>query len=217
MKIKKLRLKSKHLEKQKAFYVNQLGFELLEASNSFFSIRVGETHLSFEKSNEALYYHFAFNIPSFQIKEAADWLEKQDIKLMEYEASCFVKFESWNADAIYFYDSDGNIVEFIARKNLEIISDQPFSINSILNVSEIGMPVVNVNEMYQHVLKYPGLQQYSGDQHYFCTMGDEHGLFLIVDQNTKKWMPTDLPAIPAAFQMEMSIDGKDYTFKYPLS
>jgi len=215
MQIKSLRLKSQNFEKQKRFYVNQLGFKLLEETDIHFSIQAGGTRLTFEKSFEPLYYHFAFNIPSFQIREAADWLRKQRIELMQYEDSCFVMFESWNADAIYFYDLDGNIVEFIARKNLKITTDQIFSINSILNVSEIGMPVTDVEAMYHHLTGYSGLQQYSGDQHYFCTMGDEHGLFLIVDQKTKKWMPTELPAIPATFQMDMNIDGKDYIFRYP--
>ncbi|WP_260321042.1 hypothetical protein [Peribacillus simplex] len=40
------------------------------------------------------------------------------------------------AHAFYFYDPSGNIVEFISRYEIAKDSIEPFSVKSILNISE---------------------------------------------------------------------------------
>lgn len=214
MQIKNIQLRSQNLESQKTFYVDRLGFELLKDSENKFSISCGKTQITFERSSKKNYYHFAFNIPSFQIKEAFDYLESKSVEFIPYQGSFFIDFKSWNAEAVYFYDADRNLVEFIARKNMEIKSSHNFSIKSILGLSEIGMPVLNVKSVYQQLVNKLEMEQYSGDQSYFCAMGDEEGLFIIVDQNKKNWMPTDLPAIPVPFKMEILENDKNYDFEF---
>ena len=49
------------------------------------------------------------------------------------------QFENWNANAVYFYDNNGNILEFIARHDLQNNQFTPFNSESILNISEIGI------------------------------------------------------------------------------
>jgi len=214
MKIKSIHLHCKNLEAQKDFYTNQLDFDLLESSTKKFSIQTGITKITFEKNLNHNYYHFAFNIPSFQIQEAFDWLKSKAVEFISYEGSYFIDFKDWNADALYFYDADGNIAELIARKNMAIKSDEKFSKKSILGVSEIGMPVMDVGVTRQRIIDELNLNQYSGDQHYFCAMGDEEGLIIIVDQKVKKWFPTTMPAISAPFRMNVEIEGKEFDFKY---
>ncbi len=214
MRIKKIHLYSKKLAAQKAFYTDQLGFELLKSSENEFTIQTGVTQITFEKNTEHNYYHFAFNIPSFQIQEAFDWLKTKAIEFITNEDSYFIDFKSWNAAAVYFYDADGNIAELIARKNMAIESKEEFSEKSILGVSEIGMPVMDVGLTHSKIIDELGLIQYSGDQDYFCAMGDEEGLLIIVDQKVKKWFPTELPAVPVPFKMEVEIEGKEFGFQY---
>ena len=50
-------------------------------------------------------------------------------------------FSAWNADALYFLDPAGNVVELIARHSLPNASDAPFGPDAFLEVSEVGMPV----------------------------------------------------------------------------
>lgn len=214
LKINHLYLRSKALKAQEDFYTKKLGFELLESSASHFTIQLEATYLTFEQSEDFQYYHFAFNIPSFQVKEAFAWLDSKATTFIKYKEAYIVDFQSWNAEAIYFYDMDGNIGELIARKNLAIVSDASFSVKSILNVSEIGLSVLDVGATFQQLTEAVHLPQYSGDQHYFCAMGDEEGLFIIVDQKTKLWMPTQLPAVAAPFKLNMTNAGNDYKIEY---
>jgi hypothetical protein len=41
--------------------------------------------------------------------------------------------------SLLFYDNNGNVLEFIARYNLDTESDKKFDGNSIVSVSEIGL------------------------------------------------------------------------------
>jgi hypothetical protein len=87
------------------------------------------------------------NVPENRITEAIEWLGKK-IPLIEYERNPLVNFQNWNAHSVYFYDPSGNIVELIARHNLPNKSESVFDSGSFLNISEIGMPVSSVNNLY---------------------------------------------------------------------
>lgn len=50
-------------------------------------------------------------------------------------------FSFWPAHACYFEDLAGNIVELIARHNENPTSESPFTISSILNISETSLVV----------------------------------------------------------------------------
>lgn len=213
MQIAKLRLFSKQLERQKAFYTARLGFELTAETADSFTVKTGTTELCFVQSESAYYYHFAFNIPSFQMLDGYAWLQAKAVACIPYQGNDIVDFKNWNAEAVYFYDEDGNLGELIARKNMAIEKETPFSAQSILSISEIGLAVMEVKKQYDLFKSY-GLQQYSGDQDYFCAMGDEEGLFIIVDQQRKQWMPTVLPAIPAPFFIQIMQTNKAYSFHY---
>ncbi len=183
------------------------------AKSSTLRLMNGST-LTFEQTDAFIPYHFAFNIPSFQIREALNWLQSISVDMIPYKEQFLVDFKAWNADAVYFYDPDGNILELIARKNLNLSTNQAFSAKSILSISEIGMPVQNVFEASEMLKATIGLKQYSGDRDYFCAMGDEEGLFIIVDEARKKWMPTEIPAKAAAFESLIDYAGREWAINY---
>jgi catechol-2,3-dioxygenase len=185
MKIKELKLYSNHLKGQKEFYVSLFGLELVNDSSTWFTVKVGETFLSFIKNDDNPYYHFAINIPSNQIEESAKWLRER-VSILPFEDKDIINFPAWNAKSIYFYDADKNIVEFIARRNLNIISTNTFSGNSLLHVSEIGLPTSNVPELFKKLNEVYGLEKYNCDLKKFCAIGDEYGLFIVVNYNLKK-------------------------------
>jgi catechol 2,3-dioxygenase-like lactoylglutathione lyase family enzyme len=201
MKINRLILYTAQLEEQTTFYKDVLGFKLVEKTPDHSSFKTGTSILSFYYRETSTPYHFAFNIPSNQINEALQWL-KQRVEVLTDERIEIHDFESWNAQAVYFYDKDQNIVEFIARKNLKIESFTAFRPESILNISEIGLPVNNMERTLHHLNLVKKLPIYSGDMERFCAAGDENGLFIIINKEKKKWYPNDDTPHSSYFRME---------------
>ena len=209
MNFKTLTLYSAHIDEQCQFYNEVLGFILLEKDSTHFAVRVGKTVLRFVYREEVEIDHFAFNIPSNQEKEALNWL-KERLNVLPYDGDELIDFPNWNAKTMYFYDADGNILEFIARKNLQENQQIPFSIDSVLEVSEIGLPTGNLKEIYHCIGEQFPIPIYSGSLEQFCALGNERGLLIVVDKNSKKWLPNDEVANPAPFNLTVTLDKKTF-------
>src|SRR6202008_3247898 len=110
---------SKNIAAQKAFYSDVLDFLVIETAENSIDIRIGDSTLCFVQFDNATPYHFAINIPSNKEHESLHWL-KQRVEILKHENDELIDFPNWNAKAMYFYDADKNIVEFIARKNLNM-------------------------------------------------------------------------------------------------
>src|SRR5690625_4251509 len=100
----------------KNFYHHLLEFPISEKGDHFFSLRIGTSTLTFKQSEEKSIYHFAFNIPGNHITTAKHWLSER-VSLNKEDGKDEIYYKSFNADAIYFNDPAGNIVEFIGRRN----------------------------------------------------------------------------------------------------
>lgn len=202
MKFKQIKLYTSKLEEQKKFYTQVLGMTLLEEKENSFILSIGKTKLEFVYKLEATPYHFALNIPSNQGAEALAWL-KERVAVLDFEGQELVDFKDWNAEAMYFYDADNNIVEFIARKNLKEIRQDAFSVNSILEVCEIGVPTDNVASFYNSIQEFFAIEVYSGDLTRFAALGDERGLFIVINDEVKKWIPRDDEPFRSPFEVEL--------------
>jgi catechol-2,3-dioxygenase len=213
MKIKELKIYSNHLKEQKEFYVSLFGLELANDSAFLFTVKVGDSLLSFIKSEDNPYYHYAINIPSNQILESSEWLRER-VNILPYEDKEIVNFPAWNANSIYFYDADKNIVEFIARRNININSNNSFSSNSLLHISEIGLPTNDVPKAFNKLNKHYALEKYDCDLRKFCAVGDEYGLFIVVNYNSKKWLPFQDEALPFPFEIHFDNNkGNTYSLR----
>lgn len=214
MKIKNLNLFTNNLEEQKKFYTSVLGLKLISEDSESFTLSIGSTNLIFTQSKEILNYHFAINIPSNKIIDAYEWLKKR-VKIQGFNGNEIVNFSDWNAEAIYFHDAGKNIVEFIARKKLNIISEVNFSEEGLLCISEIGTPTNNVRKIYKELNTKYGLEKYDCEDDVFCAIGDEHGLFIVIDKTKKKWIPNmdDAGANPYKISIEVD-EGIIYELKY---
>lgn len=211
MKLHFLQLNTSKFSALQRFYVDLLGLPLRASNEDQFSFQAGETLIEFKKGAESPYYHFAFNIPVGQIEAAADWLEQEkDIKVLPFQGNRIVDFKAWEAKAIYFYDPAGNIIEFISREPLGIESAERFDASSIISVSEIGLPLIDVERIIQLLEEISDLEVYDGDRSRFCAMGDPQGLFIVVDQAEKDWIPNDDPA--KAFPLKVHFEQKEQMF-----
>ncbi len=203
--IKELLIYTSKLNEQIEFYRDVLALAVINKSENSISFKIGYSTLTFCYNDLAKPYHFAFNIPSNKEHEALAWL-KQRVKVLTYQGNELVDFVNWNAKSIYFYDADKNVVEFIARKNLKIEISEPFNSTKLLGISEIGLSVNNVAGIYHKINSIRKTDLYFGNLEWFCAAGDELGLFIIIDQNKKGWMPCNDYAYTSDFKISGDIN-----------
>lgn len=184
------------LDETRKFYADLLGFELIKSDEHSFSFKAGHSFFSFRSSdNKQPQYHFAFNIPSNKIYEAVRWVAQRTQVIELADKKFIADFDSWNAKAFYFYDNNKNIVEFIARFDLDNSSQQDFDISSVEAISEMGIVTDLPLQFSEELLKQFDLSYFSKEERRenFVVMGDDSGLMIIVKTN-RNWYPTNLPA-----------------------
>lgn len=208
MKIEELTLFTNNLEQQVNFYSAILELPIINSTPESCSFKIGQSTLVFQYKKDVVPYHFAFNIPSNKEDEALKWL-KERVETIPFDENEIIDFSNWNAKAIYFYDADKNIVEFIARKNLNSNFFDKFSSKSILNISEIGVVTTQIKEVFKSLNQIDKIDVFSGDFERFCAVGDENGLFIIVHKQLKKWFPTG----DKIYESDFIIKG-NYNFEF---
>jgi len=202
MKIEELKILTQNFTDQINFYQNVIGLKLIEIKNQEAIFKIGKSILKLVKSDNFHPYHFAINIPCNKEYEALIWLKKR-VEILKDGDNEIQNFSFWNAKAIYFYDTDKNIVEFIARKNLKNKSLENFRANSLLEISEIGMPVNNIKSSYKTLKEITNIKKYDGGLEKFCAIGDEEGLFICINKNLKNWYPVKDKAYSSYFQIKL--------------
>ncbi|AUM65001.1 glyoxalase [Brevibacillus laterosporus] len=207
MRIMEIVLQSNRLDEMKSFYSELLGFCIKQASAEAFTIATGESKITFQKNVTDLgaYYHFAFTIPSNKLTESIQWLQHKGISCFSTDRQNQFFFPAWNATAAYFYDPDGNLVEFIAHHSLHNPSETPFSENSILYISEIGLPVPHVAESSKHICEAFEQEIWRKDEKQFAAVGDVEGLFILIE-TSRLWFPDE--RIPGVFPTQVTIQGE---------
>ena len=190
MHIKEIILYSPDIKTLKFFYSEILELPVYYKSENKISLAAGNSLLTFIKGSKRKrpFYHFAFNVPSDKFKEAKEWITSSGISLISLNGEDEFDFKSWNAHSIYFYDPADNIVELISRHGLKKEDTEKYYGDLILNISEIGLPVLDVKTAIEKINNISGIPFYSGDDKSFAAMGDEHGLFIIVKEG-RKWFP----------------------------
>jgi hypothetical protein len=219
MQIRKLILETEDPALLSAFYESVLEIPVFQGKD-FFLLTVGETDIIFRtaSSQPNPYYHFALNIPANKIEEARNWLsgKVELIWLQDYESD-IADFVGWHARAVYFFDAAGNIVELIARSDLDNAMAEPFSPSQFLSVSEAGLvfPENEIDHRTSELMKRYSLPFFSKQlpEQQFKVLGDNLGLLIIVSEH-RNWYPTNnKPAGIFPMEIEFESKGKEYVFK----
>jgi catechol-2,3-dioxygenase len=185
------------LEAMKAFYGKTLDLGV-SGKGDRFTVEAGETMITFVSATDAdtapdtaggrpPFYHFAFNIPENKIVQALEWQKARTPMLAIPEANRaagyppeVVDYPHWNAHSIFFLDPAGNVIEYIARHDLNNGDKHPFGWTDILYASEIGLVVDDVPAATGMVKELAAVSPYKGESDAFTAMGDEYGLLLLM-------------------------------------
>ena len=169
------------------FYRDVLG---LPAAHAGF--RVGHTDVELTPVADAEpYYHFALRVPRNRFTAACDWIAARTQVLEE------TRFDTWDAEACYFEDPAGNIVELIAHHELpEEGPDGAFAGTELLGVCELGLVGPETVTMAA-ALEEIDLELWDGtlEPGRLAFMGSRDGVLILCPEG-RGWMPTDRPAEP---------------------
>jgi catechol 2,3-dioxygenase-like lactoylglutathione lyase family enzyme len=203
------------LAKMREFYHDRMGFRILEENDREISFETGASELHFLLTNPKLgdggrgngepMYHFAFNIPpdsllaarAWHMKHAALVAPRADLRDPDYPDDVW-HFRHWNAHSVFFFDPAYNIVEFIARHDLDCLAwgNKDFSVENIAYISEVGFvfddegsakAARGLHDKFE-------LNAYPHGSQPWWAMGDERGLLLCLARKGQTWGEnTDTP------------------------
>ena len=215
MRFKKIKLYTNQLASEKRFYSEILGFKIADEHSGFFSVKVGWTVLSFEKSETEHNYHYCFLLPANTINQALEWMEKRTEVIDIEEGRKIENFKDWNADSFYFHDASGNIAEFSVRYDLENNIESEFDHPEVLGVNEMGLATKDVQNINNQLQTGLGTKFWKGDLKRFGTNGSQEGIFLLPNYKMKEfWFPTSLRIKPEPFEAVVENNGKTYHVEF---
>ncbi|HZJ24557.1 MAG TPA: hypothetical protein VFD54_14665 [Anaerolineales bacterium] len=190
MHITYLELQASDLQAQKDFYANILELPVKLTSLGL-EVKTGNTDILFAQAAADFdgAYHFAFNIPQNQFRGAKDWISRRVPLLHDENGKDEFESESWNSVSVYFKDAAGNVLEFIARHNLKNAVEGDFDSRQILQVSEIGLPSVDVMTFADELCARLNLTVFKQQPNEtFTPVGDDNGLFILPIKD-RVWIP----------------------------
>ncbi|MCL1670022.1 VOC family protein [Elizabethkingia ursingii] len=215
--ISELILQTNNLAETEKFYSENLQLEMITKTESSVSFRAGDSILTFEQNDreENFRYHFAFNIPANQLEEAIIWVYNKIELIRNPESHLITNFDNWKAQAIYFYDNNGNLAEFIDRTDLDNNSDTEFSSKSILNISEIGIVTDNPLNLASQITQQTGVDYFvkGPKTEDFVVLGNDNGLLIIVSPD-RNWYPTANKAEQHKVKARIVTDQAEIGFEF---
>jgi catechol-2,3-dioxygenase len=212
MNITYVEISSKDLPAQRDFYANILELPAT-LDSAVLEVQAGKTVLRFTQAPSEFNgaYHFAFNIPENQYQAAKQWITARAPLLRDKTGKEDFESQSWTSTSLYFLDAAGNVLEFIARHNLENAATGAFHASQILNVSEIGLPSEDVVTLANQLCTQLGLSVFKQEPNEsFTPVGDDNGL-LILPIKDRIWMPdSGVPAKLLPVKVRGEANGKDW-------
>jgi hypothetical protein len=179
-----------------AFYGRQLALPVT-VSDDELSIGVGETTVEFVAASDEPFYHFALLVPGNRFDEALGWARAKTELLPDRESADVVfDFDAWSAQACYFHDPAGNVVELIAHRGVdETDARGEFAASELVGFSELGL-VGDPRAMAESLAQRLGLELWDGtlDVPGALAFVGERARTLILAPEGRGWLPTGRPS-----------------------
>lgn len=181
------------------FYVGCLGFGA-EAGDWLTLEAGGGDRVAFAPTPDGgqPFYHFALLVPGDRYAAARAWAEQYaELLGRPGQASTTFRFDAWDADACYFHDPAGNIVELIAHRGAgegRAVGGE-FTAGELLGISEIGMVVADPPAAAR-TLASAGVELWSGGVEGAAALAfvGRQAHTLILCAPGRPWLPTQRPA-----------------------
>jgi catechol 2,3-dioxygenase-like lactoylglutathione lyase family enzyme len=180
-----------------SFYGSSLGLPLTRVDADELAVEVGETVLEFRGAAGSPYYHVALLVPGDRFVAALAWAGDRVELLPDPETGDAVfDFTNWDAEAAYFHDPAGSIVELIAHHGIgESGATGAFAPAELLGVSEIGL-VCDPPSLAEALERELGLEVWDGtvEGEGRLAFVAEKARTLILCRAGRPWLPTGRPA-----------------------
>jgi catechol 2,3-dioxygenase-like lactoylglutathione lyase family enzyme len=189
-----------------AFYEEGLGLPLADR----LAFRVGESELALSPGRGEPFYHFALLVPGDRFDAALEWA-KTRVALLPDPDTVF-DFDFWDAQACYFHDPAGSIVELIAHRGIAASGRTgAFAPTELVGISEVGL-VGDPPALADAFREGIGLDVWSGsvDEPGALAFVGEQARTFILAPTGRGWLPTGRAAEPHAVEavIEGPVDGE---------
>ena len=210
MNISKTILVTRHLQTMKDFYLKQIGFPLVSETNDSFTMQIGTDQLTYRQTDDVdTQYHMAFNIPENVFQEGKAWLAARTSLLIE-KGQDEIYFDFTDSHSCYFYDSDENVLELIARHQINPTKeDQTFDVSDILGIGEMSLTVKDVLEIGERLAEIGVLERRErplngASLNFLGPVADGTHILLVPEGRTWLFSPKTAKVSP----IEMELDGR---------
>jgi hypothetical protein len=201
------------------FWENTIGCKVVNQNFNTFSIKIGTSLLTFKPNTTTIdrpQYHFAILIPANQIENCLAWLKnggiKKDGKAIQLWRGGVTNAEIiqsplYNSSSVYFADYGGNIIELVARRNLENSEEGEFSPEMFKEINSVSMVTKEVKAAQKLITDSLGYQPVDRTTTGYKVMGNANGLINILVQSRIIPPTTTEQAYP--YEMELVVQNPD--------
>jgi catechol 2,3-dioxygenase-like lactoylglutathione lyase family enzyme len=195
------------LDAQERFYRDRLGLEVDRGPDRV-GVACGPARIEFVAADGAPFTHFALLAPGNRFAEGCVWLgERVDLLPDPDTGQPVFDFEFWDAQACYFEDPAGNIVELIAHRGVEDSHRPGFAAGDLRGLSEVGLVTHDKPAAAAAVESTFGVPVWDGS-------ADGPGLAfagrrartLILAPPSRHWLPTQRAALACPTEVELELD-----------
>ena len=171
---------------------------------------IGETTLEFAPGPGEPFYHFALLVPGDRFDAAVSWARERVELLPGAAGNEVFDFDFWDAQACYFRDPAGNVVELIAHRGVEESGAAGrFGAAELLGLSELGL--VGDRVAMAGGLERIGVEVWSGTvaEPDRLAFAGERARTLILTPPGRGWLPTGRPSEPHPVRATLAgVDGE---------
>ncbi len=195
------------LDAQERFYGDRLGL-LVDRDPDRVGVTCGPARIEFVAAEGAPFTHFALLAPGNRFTEALTWLGDRVELLPDPDTGQTVfDFEFWDAQACYFEDPAGNVVELIAHRGIED-SDRPgFDTGDLHGLSEVGLVTADKPAAAAALRAELGVEVWDGSADGpGLAFAGERGRTLILAPPGRRWLPTEWAAVACPSEVELELE-----------
>jgi catechol 2,3-dioxygenase-like lactoylglutathione lyase family enzyme len=197
-----------------AFYGETLGLPVTDRA----TVDIGGSALAFAPADGEPFHHVALLVPGDRFAAAHAWLGERVPILPSQDGSTVFDFSFWDAEACYFHDPAGNIMELIAHRGLaERGGAGPFEAGELAAISEVGVVTPRPADAVTTLERELGLPLWSGAVEAEGGLGfvGRKAHTLVISGTGRGWLPTGRPAEPHAATVTFTGASADQAVELP--